>query len=1001
MARLPGPALVADAAQAERGRARFLEAIAEDAARREAGHALLAAEPWGPLLDAVFGFSPFLTQSLILEPQLALDLPARGFDESFAAIRAELAALDACAPDTAALAARLRLIKRRAALIVALADIAGAWNLETATLALSDLADGAIDAAAAHLLAKLARDGKLDLDPDEPLRESGLIILGLGKLGARELNYSSDVDLMVLYDDEIVRMHDRSEMSSVFVRLARDLVRLLEHRTAEGYVFRTDLRLRPDPGATPLAVSVAAAESYYGSIGQNWERAAMIRARPVAGDAAAGERFIKLLRPWIWRRSMDFAAIQDVQSIKRQIFAHKGNATTAVNGHNVKLGRGGIREIEFFAQTQQLIFGGRYPQLRSPRTMEALLALAVAGRIEAQTQEDLSDCYRYLRTVEHRLQMKDDRQTHSLPNSDEEIEALARFMGYDNAAPFRADVLKTLNRVQAEAADLFEESKPLAAEGRGNLVFTGTEDDPDTLRTLESFGFTNPKGVADTIRGWHHSRYRATRSERARELLTALMPDLLGAFGKTPNPDETFARFHDFLSRLPAGVQIFSLLQQNPRLLEQVAELLSMAPEVAQFFSQNPSVLDSFLTEDFFGPFPARPILEADLERFLAHADSLEEALDLVRRWAREKRFQADVQILQGQSDADIAGPFLTDIAELSLAALMPRVEAAFAERHGRFADGGFAVIAFGRLGSRQLTSASDLDLVTVYDPAGEAASNGEKPLDAATYFMRLTQRLVSAVTAPTAEGRLYEIDLRLRPQGEKGPLATGFDSWRRYYTESAWTWELMALTRARVILGPPRLRAAIESAVRTVLAGPRDETKLLHDVADMRARVDQTHGTTDVWKLKYVRGGLMDVDFIAQYLMLKHAPARADVLSTNMAASLERLATAGALSAADAATLIEALRLFRRVQGLTRLAARGDKFDPAQATPGLKRALCRAVLGAETDGIDFAATETTLREVQARVAALYETIIAAPARALPTASISSTAPFTQPPESD
>jgi glutamate-ammonia-ligase adenylyltransferase len=984
MAALPGPALVADAAQATRGRLRLLESLAEDARKRERAEATLADAAWGPLIDAVFGYSPFLTQAVIAEPDLVLGLPETGFDAAFGAIRQDMASLDPLTLDGASLAAAMRLLKRRASLLIALADIAQAWSLETATLALSDLADGMIAKASAHLLAKLAREGKVDVDPSDPLRDSGLIILGLGKLGARELNYSSDVDLMVLYDDEIVRMRDRSEMSATFVRLARELVRLLEHRTAEGYVFRTDLRLRPDPGATPLAVSVSAAEAYYGSIGQNWERAAMIRARPVAGDAVAGERFIRLLRPWIWRRSMDFAAIQDVQSIKRQIFAHKGNATTAVNGHNVKLGRGGIREIEFFAQTQQLIFGGRYPQLRSPRTMEALFALAVAGRVAPQTQEDLCACYRYLRTVEHRLQMKDDRQTHALPNGDDEIELLARFMGYETGAPFRADLLKTLNRVQAEAADLFEESKTLAAEGRGNLVFTGTEDDPDTLKTLESFGFNNPKGVADTIRGWHHSRYRATRSERARELLTALMPDLLGAFGKTPNPDETFARFHDFLSRLPAGVQIFSLLQQNPRLLEQIAELLSVAPEVAQFFSQNPSVLDSFLTEDFFGPLPARAVLEADLSRFLGNADGFEDALDLVRRWAREKRFQADVQMLQGRTDADAAAPFLTDIAELSLAALMPRVEAAFAERHGRFGGGGLAVIAFGRMGSRQLTSASDLDLVAVYDPGDDAASDGDKPLDPATYFIRLTQRLTSAVTAPTAEGRLYEIDLRLRPQGEKGPLATRLDSWRRYYAESAWTWELMALTRARVILGGEALRTAIEESVRAVLRTARDETKLLRDVVEMRERIDQSHGASDPWKLKYVRGGLTDIDFIAQYLMLKHAPAKPDVLSTNMAAALERLATAGGLAAGDADRLIEALHLYRRVQGLTRLAARSDKFDPAQATPSLQRALIGAAFGPEASVVDFAAVATKLAAVQAEVATIYDRILAAPARALP-----------------
>ena len=394
------------------------------------------------------------------------------------------------------LMARLRIAKRRVALLTGIADMAGIWDLAQVTGALSTFAETALRLACDHLLVKAAGAGSLVLpDPEHPSVGSGLIILAMGKFGARELNYSSDIDLIVLYDDHVVQTTQPDNMARTFVRLARDLVRIMEERTRDGYVFRTDLRLRPDPGATPLAVSVSAAEAYYGSLGQNWERAAMIKARPVAGDLKAGREFLRFLVPFIWRRSLDFAAIQDIHSIKRQINAHRGYKAVAVNGHNVKLGRGGIREIEFFAQTQQLIFGGRDPTLRTSGTEQSLLALVGAGRIERRVAEELIQAYRYLRKVEHRVQMMEDRQTHSLPADEAGIAALALFLGYDGPEPFRTDLLATMNLVEDHYAALFEEAPPLAGTA-GNLVFTGTEDDPDTLETLRNMGFGNPSAAS-------------------------------------------------------------------------------------------------------------------------------------------------------------------------------------------------------------------------------------------------------------------------------------------------------------------------------------------------------------------------------------------------------------------------------------------------------------------------------------------------------------------------
>ncbi len=557
---------------------RLAEQFAERGGAAERGFA--ASREGAALLAALGGHSPFLAELALRESATLLRLAERGPDESLALALDPLGRADPGA-GRAAVGTLLRRCKRQAALIAAVADIAGLWPLDRVTGALSDLAEAAIDYACAHLLRDAAARGELRLpgaaraDPRALAKGSGLVVLGMGKLGGRELNYSSDVDLLVLFDAEAAAYHaDRAQ--ACYLRIARDLVRLMEERTAEGYVFRTDLRLRPDPAATPLAVSIPAAITYYEAMGQNWERAAMIKARPVAGDRAAGEAFLRELRPFVWRRHLDFAAVADIHSIKRQIHAHKGargaHHQIQVAGHDVKLGRGGIREIEFTTQVLQLIWGGRDPALRDPTTLGALAALAAAGKLDRRAAADLADAYVFLRGVEHRLQMVADRQTHRLPEDAEGLARIASFLGYDGAAAFGAALTAHLGRVERHYARLFEAEPTLASsETGGNLVFTGVEDDPGTIATLRSMGYENPSGVAAMVRGWHHGRPRAIRSERARELLTALMPALLAAFARQPQPDAALMRFDAVLMRLAAGVQILSLLHRNPALLDRLA----------------------------------------------------------------------------------------------------------------------------------------------------------------------------------------------------------------------------------------------------------------------------------------------------------------------------------------------------------------------------------------------------------------------------------------------
>jgi len=923
----------------------------------------------GALLRSVFANSPFLTQELAGNVNFVRELVEIGPDDLFARLAAETAELPVAGMATPAAMAALRRAKRKAALLAALADIAGAWPLEAVTGALSRIAEVTLDRAVMHLLAtppfrQLPRDGE------------GLVILGMGKLGAHELNYSSDIDLVIFYDNS--HTADADEIGVAFTRLARALVRMMEERTGDGYVFRTDLRLRPDPAATPLAVSLTAAEIYYGSLGQNWERAAMIKARQVVGDPVAGDALFAFLRPWIWRRSLDFAAIEDIHSIKRQINQHKLKPDNpGLLGHNIKLGRGGIREIEFFAQTQQLIFGGRDPSLRAPATCDALKALAAAGRIDWDAVEAMTDAYRFLRKVEHRLQMVDDRQTHSLPTTDAGMEHIAAFMGFADRQAFTDTLEMKLNSVHDRFSALFERSPSLS--GPGSLVFTGVEDDPDTIATLTGLGLVNASAVATAIRGWHHGRYRATRSERAREILTQLTPDLLSALARTAEPDAAFMRFDAFLAALPAGVMLLSLLVQNRELLGLVGRIMGMAPALAQQLGQNPSLFDELLSADFFAPLSDEPTLIADLDRALAMARDYEDALIRLRRWVAGQKFRAGVHVLESISDGEIAGHFLAAIADAAILRLLPLVEAEFATRHGRVHGGGLAVVAFGRLGGRVMSFSSDLDLVTIYDAPEGSVSDGERQLDAPPYYIRLTQRLIAAITAPMAEGRLYDVDLRLRPSGEAGPVAAALKAFGIYQQASAWTWEHMALTRARVVAGPAGLTAAIDQAIHRILTMERDPKKLLADVVDMRRRIAEQYPPRNRWNLKYAGGGLVDIEFAVQYLLLREAHHDPELLTTETTAAIERLAAKGHMTAAAAADLSRAVRLAWRIQGLVRLTTQ-NAFDPDGAPLAIKALLAREVADATgiaaDENVDFARAETILDSILAASRRRYEEIV-------------------------
>ncbi len=946
--------------------ASFAEYTAEDPAVRR-------------LLLAIFGNSPFLTQCFIRDPAFSRGLIETGPRETLERILATTADTAVPAATTDDLMAALRRARREVALTTAIADIAGIWPLEQVTGTLSRFADTALSIAVAHLLYTGHTSGEIELpSPEQPERDSGFFVLGMGKLGAKELNYSSDIDLILLFDHERVRYRGSRSVQQFFVRLARSLVRILEERTRDGYVFRTDLRLRPDPGSTPPVIATIAAETYYESTGQNWERAAMIKARPVAGDLESGNDFLRYLRPFVWRRNLDFAAIQDIHSIKRQINAHRGGEKIAVAGHNVKLGRGGIREIEFFVQTQQLIWGGRDPSLRGSGTCEVLRSLAAAGHIEPEVPGQLEGAYRFLRTVEHRLQMIDDHQTHEVPDDPEKLDIFAKFMGFADTAAFANALSERLHLVEDHYAALFEEAPDLA--GPGTLVFTGGEDHPDTLKTLTELGFRQPETISSIVRTWHHGRYRALRSTRAKELLTELVPAILGTFGKTLDPDAALLRFNDFLGGLPAGVQLLSLFYTNPALLELLAEIMGSTPRLAESLRQHPILFDAVLTSDFFDAAHNAAELSVEFDRALEQAQDFQDVLSILCRHVNDRLFQVGVHILQGRTTPDDAGPALSDIADTALSTLYPRQVSEFAHQHGCFPGGDMATLALGKLGGREVTIGSDLDLMFIYR-CDDSASDGPKPLAPIAYFTRLGQRFVGSVTAPTGEGVLYEVDLRLRPSGTAGPLATSLESFVKYHEEAAWTWERMALTRARVVVAGEALRTELENAIRKALTAPRDREALLRDVADMRARIERDRVTAGPWDVKNMRGGLVDIEFLAQYLQLHHAMERPEVLSPNTTEALRRLCKAGVIPESTTATLTEAMRLWRNVQGVLRLSV-GESFDEATVSDG-----CRAFVANVCGRENFTILREEIADTAASCHAIFRAMIEEPARDLPPAS--------------
>jgi glutamate-ammonia-ligase adenylyltransferase len=937
-------------------------------AKLVAGHPLLAR-----VVGGIAETSPFLWDLIRDDPKRFLRLLTRDPDAELMGLIAATRKAAASSRGMLPLMRVLRCMKSDAALLIALADIGGAWPMARVTAALTDIADAAMGLAVRHLLIEAAKTGKVvPADPRQPEAGSGYIAVAMGKMGASELNYSSDIDIMVFFDPSAAGLAPRVEPSAFYVRLTRDLVKLLQERTADGYVFRVDLRLRPDPSSTQVAISTDAALDYYESRGQNWERAALIKARPCAGDFAAGDSLLRELSPFIWRKYLDYAAVADIHAMKQQIHAYRGHGEIAVEGHNIKLGRGGIREIEFFVQTQQLIAGGRHPALRGRSTVAMLAALAAGGWIDAAVSDDLTAAYDFLRCVEHRLQMMADEQIHALPADAETLERFARFLGFKGRDAFAATLLTHARAVERHYAALFDGASMLLAQ-RQNLSFPtdAEEAGAETLDRLAQMGFRRPPDIVAAVQRWHEGTYRALRGEQARKNLDALIPLIVDQLARADSPDAAFAGFDRFLAGLRAGGRLLALLRQKPELIRFIALILGVAPRLADVLARQPHVIDPLIDPSFFGRLPEAKELDVELARGVGEARSYEDMLDAIRLFGQERMFLIGARILSGSLSAEQAGAVFAGLADVLIRALHARVEADFAAVHGRICGQQTAIVALGRLGAGEMTAGSDLDLIVIYDFDGEHPnSDGPRPLYGAQYFARLTQRLISALTVQTNYGVLYEVDMRLRPSGRSGPLATHIEGFTAYQERAAWTWEHMALTRARVVSAPPALALRIERAVRKVLRRRRDPRKIAADVVDMRAAIAKEKGDGERWDLKYASGGLIDIEFIAQYLQLAHAAATPDILDTSTLRVLEKAVRAGYLKPEDAAVLRPAVLLFHDLTQILRLCLSGP-FDPKTVNAGVLAMLARAA-----DLPDFPALDAYVKDTQRQVRASFTRIL-------------------------
>ena len=847
--------------------------------------------------------SPFLRHAAAAQPAIA---------DMFLSHGSAAAAEQALLAESESLESGLRLRRHGLALAVALGDLAGELPLEEVTRLLSDFADAAIGQSVDAAI----RERVPDAEP------KGFAVIAMGKLGSRELNYSSDVDLLLLFDPETLPKRARDEAGEAAVRVGRRLIELLQKRTADGYVERVDLRLRPSPEVTPIALPLHAAISHYESSALPWERAAFIRARAAAGDIALGQRFLDAIQPFIWRRSLDFGVIEEVRQISARIRDHFAQGARIGPGYDLKRGRGGIREVEFFVQIQQMIQGGRDASVRAPATLEALEALVAAGSLDEGSARDLADAYRLLRTIEHRVQMVEDAQTHLVPAVPEALENVAQLHGLGTGP----ELIALLRPHVERAGEIFDSLSP---DERRQL-----SNDRDILRReLEQLGFADVEAAARHVAHWRSGKARSLRTPAAQQAFEGMLPALLQAIAVGADPDRALNRLSDIVERLSSGVNLFRLLEARPPLAQLLAKVLAHAPVLADQLGRRPELFEGLFDASSF-EMPPDAETFAELLGNAMRGQSYDVALDRVRRQVNERRFALGVQLIDRRRDPLEVTEGYARVAEGALVALGEAAAHEFERTHGIFPGGELVIVALGRFGGHSLTHASDLDVIYLHTASQDGLSDGAKPLGPNDYFNRLASRVTAALSVPTAAGPLYEVDTRLRPEGAKGMLTVSLDAFERYQREEAWTWEHMALCRARPVFGSPEARKRVCAVIAGILAMPRDSATVAADAVKMRAEMNRhkpPHGPLDV---KLGPGGLVDLEFAVHVFQL----TRHVGLATRLEDALETLEAESLVGA----NIVDALKLLSRMLVMMRLVAPGD-VKPTPETWQLVAEACGA----------------------------------------------------------
>lgn len=880
------------------------------------------AADWTSAIDRARLHAPFLARGLERHGDLAQLLAAGSGEEA-------LEQAKAAGEGIADTALALRREKRALGLVLAMGDLAGAFDLDKVMRELSLFADRALHRAIEAAISRRVEGAAPD----------GMIGLALGKHGAGELNYSSDIDPILLYDPETLPRRERDEPGEAAQRYAREIVRLLSEVTSDGYVFRVDLRLRPASEVSPLAIPLDGAITHYESSALAWERAAFIRARACAGDIAAGEAFLDHIRPFVWRRSLDFGAIDEVRRLTHRIRDKQTGPREPAPGYNVKLGRGGIREIEFFAQTHQLIHGGRDASLRHKRTRATLDALAATGRIGADDARALGESYDGLRRIEHRLQMVADQQTHTLP-AGEALDNVARLDGFADGAAW-LDHIRTLTEPVAQRYDA------LLAEDEISVP-----SDSPHITAPEPAASLAPE-LRQRVDSWTDGRYPPLRSTAALSAFEAIRPTLLESLAASSEPERAVARWESLLERMSSAINLFRLLEARPGLMQLLADCLTLAPPLADAIARRPELVDALIDRSALNLPGSRRELVAAMQQG-ERGDTYEDLLDRIRIVTGEKRFALGVQLIEAAHDPlDIAAA-LSRVAEAAMECAQVAAEEEFARRHGRIEGGELIVLGLGRLGGGLLTYASDLDIVYLFTGSHETESDGERPLGATLYFNRLAQRVSVALSVPTAEGALYEVDTRLRPQGAQGPLAVSLESFERYQKEDAWTWEHMALTRARALTGSDEARAKVDAILGDVLRSEREENRLRQDLLKMRGEMAAHKPPKGELDAKLLRGGLVDLEFLVHFIQLRDHMGLTPILEDAIGELPELAELAGAN------------RLMTRLLVGTRLLA-PDLAIPGEAPSAILARLC------EVDDIETLLAR--LADARAQVADKWQAI--------------------------